>query len=100
MSAVGMSNTISNTPHPHPLYLALVSSAETSVLLVSTAALMTSFHSAGGLLLPQDMCPDYVGSMFGIMNTGGAMAGNSDSTGVVAVRYTHNRGAMMGNTCA
>lgn len=41
----------------------------------SLCAGFVSLHANGGLQLPQDFCPQHAGSVFGIINTGGALAG-------------------------
>jgi hypothetical protein len=54
---------------------AAVSGTAAAVSLASIAAFSAALHAGGGLLLPQDLCPEHVGSLFGVMNTGGALAG-------------------------
>ena len=52
------------------------------MVLVSVAAFSAALHVGGGILLPQDLCPEHVGSVFGVMNTGGAVAGDLAPGGV------------------
>jgi MFS transporter, ACS family, solute carrier family 17 (sodium-dependent inorganic phosphate cotransporter), member 9 len=46
-----------------------------SLLLMSCTVACCSFHNAGIMVNPQDLAPKYAGSVFGVMNTVGALPG-------------------------
>ena len=40
-----------------------------ALMFMTLAIGMTGFHNAGGMVLPQDMAPEYAGSVAGFSNT-------------------------------
>lgn len=58
--------------------LLLLSHAQTfplALLLMTFAIGMTGFHNAGAMVTPQDMAPEYAGSVAGVTNTIATFAG-------------------------
>ena len=52
-----------------------VNSYNAALFLMSGAVACCGFHNAGIMVNPQDLAPKFAGSVFGVMNTVGALPG-------------------------
>jgi ACS family sodium-dependent inorganic phosphate cotransporter-like MFS transporter 9 len=60
------------------IFLVLISQVNSysmSLFLMACTVACTGFHNAGIMVNPQDLAPKYAGSVFGVMNTMGALPG-------------------------
>ena len=49
-----------------------------ALMLMTFAIGMTGFHNAGAMVMPQDIAPDYAGSVAGFSNTVSTFSGTCD----------------------
>lgn len=57
------------------ILISQVNSYSTSLFIMACTVACCGFHNAGIMVNPQDLAPKYAGSVFGVMNTIGAMPG-------------------------
>lgn len=60
------------------IFLSHSDSFPLALMLMTIAIGMTGFHNAGAMVMPQDIAPEYAGSVAGFSNTVATFSGRSN----------------------
>jgi hypothetical protein len=81
--------------HPLKLFVGYTKSFNPALLLMACCLFGSGMHTFGIVANPQDIAPSHAGSVFGIMNAGGAIPGT-----FIFVLFSYRRHLIIHSRCS